>query len=521
MTGQRLAHARALVELSRWDDALAALDQVQVADDQRVEVLCLQAQCLLALSRWAQALAAAESARASAPHDEWPHRLVAVAAANLGRYRHSVQAARAAARLDPSSVLTLHTLALTELKAGNKVAADSAAAGAIAVDADDPLAHETVARVALGTGRLAMAEAAARRALTLSPQSADVQALLAAVLENLNQQDEARELRINAVRTQPQDREHRRDLLRMAVPLIAGGLLVKIIALQVTVRVFRLMWEGSHGITVVVLHLVIALLWVGWMIRRRIAGRQLPTGYYAGLRPERRQSDLRWLRTCGWLLIVLGILQLTFSPGRGLGLPAAEIALGAAEVAGAALLFRRLASRFDVRSSLKPPRVLARSITEAILSRVTAARLHGDPLEGLVREGQPSLNDRARLIATSIFWPLVAAVVTLLIEPVAAPFVALAVAALTAALRDMRPRRLGETGGYLLVMDERLGTVPGRGRIAARGALRLLLMPVLAVDFLLNRHQSSRCLHDRLTSTTVVTMHSALDDVASVGSTEG
>lgn len=514
-----LARARALLELRRYDEALDLLATSSLAAADAGQAHCLRAQALIGTGRAREAGAAARAGCALLPHDEWPHRLLAISEQSRGHHRRALEAAREAARLAPFSVHAQHTLALTQVNVGDAVGAELTAARCVEQAPRTPLAHQTVAAVALVTGKLQVAEAAARRVLQLTPQDDGAQALLAIVLERQGRQREAAQLRTAAVRANPQSREHRRQLARRAVgPAITVGWLGKFAVVPAVVQVGRFARHGSslgtaaHPLVLVVLHAVAIGMWGVSAWRRRQAGRDLPAGFYDGLRPERRMSDTTWLLAVGGLACILAAADLLGWAWGDLSGRAvvADAAVGIAEVSAAIAWRRRLCRRHDLRPRRwRPPDIVA-LLAGRLAGGRRASTAGRAPLEGLRPAGEARAGERLTLALRPllIVWLLPALVMTV------STWGGIAVLAVTAAaveLRDSRrPGRLAD-GGYRVVVTAGTSSPPDPVRLAGRGVLRILLLPVVLLELVVFQRRPHRCLHDRACGTTVARFRTSLD----------
>lgn len=513
MDERAVERAELLIGLRRWSEALNVLANAGGTGSESAHAHALRAQCLLGLDDARGALAEAERARAADPDNEWTHRLVAIANQELGRRSEALRAAREAARLAPWSVPALQVLAYAQLNSGYVAAAAETAAQAVEQDPESELAHEAVARVALRQDELLLAERAARTALQLDPEDDQLQALLAEVLERRGHSAAARDLRVTAVRTAPQNADHRAALGRVAVPLVAVGWFGKYLIFQGVVRIGR--WVGAASLLalVVLAHVVLLLLWSGYAWRRRRSGRDLPAGYYDGLRPQRRRTDLRWLWWGGVLTTSTALVALyRYAYGQAPGSQALLLlGAGAAELAAAVMGNRHLARRYGggrEESLLDTWRRVAGVTGEAIVRRAdldaAVAVRHDLPLSARRRHG-------LKVLAAAAVLGLLALLVSL---PVAL-LTAVAVAAGLGALGDGRSTALGDSGDYRVVLLPD-GSLPGRLRLAARSALRLLLLPLVAVEHLVFSGSARQCVHDRLTGVDVVRMSTVRERAAAM-----
>jgi tetratricopeptide (TPR) repeat protein len=188
-TGE-LLRAEALIELRRFDEAVAVLTRAIGIDHNGPRGWCLLAQAQLGLGDHGAALQSTGQAAALAPDLEWTHRLASLALSRLGRHADAVAAAREAVRLDPMSwrgltrlaqalipatpdrseaLMTAHralelaplvpdthiALGFVEAAAGHRQAALAAYHKALEIDPDNTVAHNEVARLHLRGGTAA------------------------------------------------------------------------------------------------------------------------------------------------------------------------------------------------------------------------------------------------------------------------------------------------------------------------------------------------------------------------------
>lgn len=179
--------AEALIELRRFDEAMAVLARAVSIDADAPRGWCLMAQTQLGLGDPEAALQSAGRAVALAPDLEWVHRLASLAFSRLGRHDEAVAAAREAVRLDPGSWRGLARLAqalipatpdrrearmtaerardlaplvpdthiavgFVEAAAGNRKVALAAYHKALEIDPDNTVAHNEIARLHLRSG---------------------------------------------------------------------------------------------------------------------------------------------------------------------------------------------------------------------------------------------------------------------------------------------------------------------------------------------------------------------------------
>jgi Flp pilus assembly protein TadD len=159
--------ADSLVELGRYDEAVAVLHDALVADPHDVHALGLLTVALTRLDRHQEAVAAAGRLVAAAPDHAVAHRLMSVALQGAGDKRHALAAARSSVHADPLDALGQAQLALTaHAYPWHRKEARAAAARAVALDPGDDDAHFAAGYTAR---RRSQRRASYRRALAINP----------------------------------------------------------------------------------------------------------------------------------------------------------------------------------------------------------------------------------------------------------------------------------------------------------------------------------------------------------------
>ncbi|MFB9313042.1 tetratricopeptide repeat protein [Nocardioides plantarum] len=311
-----LAKARHLIELRRYDEALAALGPATADASTRPEASCLRAQALLGKGASGAAVKAAREAIALDPLHEWPHRLMAVAHAQAGRHKRALSAAEEAVRLAPHHVETLHVLALCQVDRGKKKDARAIVTTMLRQWPDSALAHETAGIVATRSKDWAVAERHFREALRISPQDADITRALAEVLRQSGRRQEAGQALLAAARADPTNHEIRRSLGRLGLPVVAvGG--VMIFKVLLSVQVVRVLPYLQPVVAAIALWTFIAAVG-GYLTQRRYLGtRNLPAHVHEGLTGEHRNYGLTWLAWGGVLSLPLAAWAAVETPAAG------------------------------------------------------------------------------------------------------------------------------------------------------------------------------------------------------------
>jgi Flp pilus assembly protein TadD len=176
-----LEHARALIELHRFDEASSLVGKVLSTEPDDATAWCLLSQARGGVGDSQGALDAAERASALAPEEDWPHRLRSVAMQQLGDDKGAVSAARAAVAVAPHNWQTHSRLAIA-LGVAKKDLSEALASAERGVELapGQPAAHYALGVVNDRLRRHAEAERCFRQALELDPQHAPSHNALAA-----------------------------------------------------------------------------------------------------------------------------------------------------------------------------------------------------------------------------------------------------------------------------------------------------------------------------------------------------
>jgi tetratricopeptide (TPR) repeat protein len=165
-----LAHARALLDLKRYDEAASLLAHIVTAEWAAADAWCLLAVAHLGASRYREAAAAVSRAIALAPSDDWPYRLASTAHIHLGDIAAALSAAGEACRLAPNEWRAFICLAQAQLATGvDFLAAERSAAIALRLAPDEPDAHFVAGQVSYAQEKWKAARAHQERALALDP----------------------------------------------------------------------------------------------------------------------------------------------------------------------------------------------------------------------------------------------------------------------------------------------------------------------------------------------------------------
>ena len=501
-----MARASTLLDLGRPDEALKVL--AQLGDEAGTgQAHCLRCLAYLRLARYDEAAESARQARGVEPSFEWGYRLGAIVAMRCGRLREAIALADDAVRLAPDEELTHHVAAMAHLQAGNLPGARKHSEEMLQLSPSDPLSHQTQGRVLMAQRLLPEAEAEFRQALALDPQSAESMSLLAEITAALGKTVETKDLRLAAVRADPQNAARQQSLLRRGGAATAGALVVgsKLGILKVLLAVNAARFLGVEtlqaGESLTIL-LVVATLLVGFAVtrvRRQRHGRSLPPLVWEGLKPARRNSNLLWLAWPAGIVAVISLIRVAVAllTGAPIG-PSSVLLAMAAVILGLCWRLRAGAAR---RVTLNDVAGAIGAAARHLLERGLVRHVRGTQTHtAWTRAESPIGDDR---------------------YPHAALFAALALCCGAAAQAGFGPvgfyaASLGAAMGFGAVFDRadrlrplvclrvvRVGSLEPthRGRLALRAGLRLLLLPLILFEVAFAGRHPHRFLHDRFTGT--------------------
>lgn len=292
-----LHHASTLIELGRHQEALEAL--AELGDDAvSARAHCLRARACLGLGRTKEAEQAAAAAVAADPNEEWGYRLASIAAGERGKRKESLRLAKEAVRIAPWEPNTHQVAALCAIDVEDKDTAAEHARELLRLAPDRANSHVTWARSLLLNGKAREAEEPLRKALELDPQDHEAMTLLADVVGRRNK-EEARELRLAAVRAAPHDSHLRKNLLKRGGLAAGAGIFavgkIGFVGKLVAISSVRHVGELFTDLVIPLFVAIYVTLFAVTRVRRRMHGRRLPALVWEGLRAERRNADLMWL----------------------------------------------------------------------------------------------------------------------------------------------------------------------------------------------------------------------------------
>ena len=209
---QELARASAMLDVRRFDEALALLARVVSAEPESSRAWCLMARAHLGAERYTEAISAANRAVSLDPADEWPHRLASNALVHLGNFPDALRAADEARRLAPGYWQTHVCVAQAALAGQRPGVAAEAASRARALAPNEPDVHFLSGKVSLARGQLAEAREHQEQALALDPAHSGAMNELGRI--RLRRHDTAGAIRhfISAARATPEERIYSRNI---------------------------------------------------------------------------------------------------------------------------------------------------------------------------------------------------------------------------------------------------------------------------------------------------------------------
>jgi Flp pilus assembly protein TadD len=157
--------AKALRELTRYDDALAATDRVLVIDPNNLEALLESARTRIAQGQGFFAIDPAQRAAAAAPKDWRPASLLAVALEQSQRDDEALAAHQKALALSPNNPSTLSNLAMFYAAHGQTADAEQLLRRAVDMPGATPLVRQNLALILGLEGHVDEAERLARKDL--------------------------------------------------------------------------------------------------------------------------------------------------------------------------------------------------------------------------------------------------------------------------------------------------------------------------------------------------------------------
>lgn len=242
------ARVEALIDLRRYDDAVAEGRRALATDPENGRLQCELARALLEADHAREGLAVAEAAVRLLPDYEYPHRLRACALRALGRDREAVEPAREAVKLAPEWPAAHTELAAALLASGRHDEARDAAERARALEPDSSDGHFWLGRVALEAGDTRAAEGHLDAALALEPQSSTVLNELGRVYDREGNWQRALRYYERAVRADPRDDVGRQNLVVRARLQLYGVLAAMVVMMAlIAVAAFLVLGNAAGG----------------------------------------------------------------------------------------------------------------------------------------------------------------------------------------------------------------------------------------------------------------------------------
>ena len=263
-----VAHATALSDLRRFDEAVALLRQTIAIEPENAKAYCQLSRALLGIGGHdAEALAAARSAIAIQPENEWPYRLGSLALSASGQHGDAIAMARTAIRLAPDQPYAHTALARALARSGTHLdEAQAAVTRAIALSPHDIECHMALGAVAMADSRYDDATTAFHQVLALDPDNSAALNELARVQLNQRRFDAGSALAAaaggfaDAVRIDPRAQVSRRNL----------DLVLHLFLTRLAYVIFLIAWFGRVAGDSSTLNALPALLLVvpGWFAVR-------------------------------------------------------------------------------------------------------------------------------------------------------------------------------------------------------------------------------------------------------------
>ena len=248
MTTGAAARVEALIELRRYEDAVAEARRGLAAEPEDGRLQCELARALLDAGHGREALDAAEAATRLLPDYEYPHRLRAGALLALGRHREAVEPAREAVALAPWWPAAHTELAAALLACDRHDEAGEAAERARSLAPDSPDGHFWLGRIALESGDTRAAEGHLDKALALDPGSSTVLNELGRVYDREGNWQRALRYYERAARADPRDDVGRRNLVWGARWQLYGVLAAMVVTMVlIAVAAFLVLGNAAGG----------------------------------------------------------------------------------------------------------------------------------------------------------------------------------------------------------------------------------------------------------------------------------
>jgi Flp pilus assembly protein TadD len=329
MIDPRVQRIDSLIDLGRYDEALALLGPMLAHDPDDGELHGLHARVLLGLDDSEGALAAGNRLVMLEPDEAWGHRICAAALQNLGNHAAATEAAAAAVRLAPNDWQSHRAYATSAMGIPALMQhAYAAAQRAVQLGPHEPNAHFVLGLVAETLRYDNQAIAAYRRTLELDPNHAGA-------LNNLNLFENRWSLTraahgfAAALTSEPDSEVARQNLDLLAVRFFRRLYWVALVAFVVSLAA-----SGAAGWRVNAVSVgagVVAILAV--VAYAVVLLRDIPVGVRRYLTPQLVRNRFLLATAVLTTFMLLSAVVVSFVPGgRELGLPALRL-IGLANVA--------------------------------------------------------------------------------------------------------------------------------------------------------------------------------------------
>jgi pentatricopeptide repeat protein len=207
--------AEQLIEIKRFNDALALVKKCLAADPQNYWYLCLYSQCHYHLMIYKTALEQVEKAISIQPDDEWGHRIRSLCLSRMFDFRGALAAAQEAVRLEPESHACLNTLINAYLDLGMLSEALETSEKMRALYPENYRVYVHLGFIYLTRERLKLAERNFKEALRLNPQCVEALNNLAVIYEKKGLKEEASEYYQLSIKGAPEQEKFLKNLTNL------------------------------------------------------------------------------------------------------------------------------------------------------------------------------------------------------------------------------------------------------------------------------------------------------------------
>jgi tetratricopeptide (TPR) repeat protein len=308
-----MSRAQALMDIERWDEAVAILNKGLSSDPDNHWILCSLAFSHLSMGDRSRAIEYADRAVSIEPEDEWGHRLRSVILLQKKKNGESLQAASEAVRIAPESPMALYVLVQALIANKQLGEARVTAEKLRQIAPESEIAHEALGNVALEQRRWNAAEEHFEAALRINPNSYEAMNNLGVALLNQGRENEATERFHQAAAINPMGAVARANLKSSVIkflPLtgVAVFLFLKAFAVNaplfvggISIQVTRLFFQSDNSIswTMIFVWLLALALTIFYMIILFSGLYSLRSSRFKHL-PERLQAYIHMERSRAW-----------------------------------------------------------------------------------------------------------------------------------------------------------------------------------------------------------------------------